>query len=439
MGILLGVSAFTFFLVFLQSEHENRSKRIFLFLSSVFLFTLAQVARPGAIATLPLLILFAGWVFRNKKKISWKWMALTAAVILLAFLANSVLFRLTTLPGGSQANNIGFGIYGLVVGGKGWEQIFIDHPELNLLSGKQFEQAVFRFIWEEVRSHPQNLITGMLVQIKFLFSFSDANSMYSFMWSKNRFFSIALIGLCYLLSLTALISAFFKKQAGVALVLGIFGIGFLLSLPVAPAYQTRQMRVYAASLPFLAFMPAAGLSYLVGLWPEKIRSWSIFSPPSQGQQMHGLTTFTALLVALILLGPLSIRLFSPAFLPPLPECKEGEDAAVLSYYPGSSIRIYRNDPSITTWVPVLTQLDYKGSIHNICCDDEIRYFEDIPAPNLMYPALNQLTGELIYMIVKEEQLPAEYGRLAICGRIEDVLGQRSKSGFLYPNTIELLD
>ena len=439
MGILLGVSAFTFFLIFMRSESENQRKRIFLFLSSVFLFTLAQVARPGAIATLPILILFAGWVFKNGKKISWKWMAFTAAVILLAFLANSVLFRLTTLPGGSQANNIGFGIYGLVVGGKGWEQIFIDHPELNLLSGKQFEQAVFRFIWEELRSHPQNIITGMLVQFKYLFSFSDANSLYSFLWSKNQFFSIALIGSCYLLSLSAIINAFFKKRQSLIWVLGIFGIGFLLSLPVAPAYQTRQMRVYAASLPLLAFMPAAGFSSLIGLLPEKMRSWSVFSPPSQGERRHGLVTFTALLVALILLGPLSIRLFSPDSLPTTPDCEAGEDAVVLAYYPGSSIRIYRNDPSITTWVPVLTQLDYKGSIHNICCDDVIRYFKDIPAPNLMYPGLNQLTGELMYMIVKEEQLPAEYGRLAICGRIEDVLGQRSKSGFLYPNSIQLLD
>ena len=111
----------------------------------------------------------------------------------------------------------------------------------------------------------------------------------------------------------------------------------------------------------------------------------------------------------------------------------------MAYYPGSSIHIYRNDPSITTWVPILSQLDYKGSIHSICCDAEINYFKYIPVPTTMYPAVNLLTDKLIYMIVKEELLPDRYGHLQICGHIEDVLKQPSDSGFLYPSSIQPID
>jgi len=385
------------------------------------------------------LILFAGWYFRGKKKWSWKWVVLTAAIVLAAFLVNTVIFRLTTIPGSSQTNNIGFGIYGLAVGGKGWEQIFVDHPELGLLSGEKYEQAVFRYIWEEISRNPFNLVKGMWVQFKTLFSFAEANSMYSFAWSKNRIISYLLIALIYLLSLGGIVITFIKKQRAVGLTLLLFGLGFLASLLVAPAYQTRHMRVYAASLPFLGFLPALGIFQFSGLLPKKIRDIPPIAAISRFPGKLGTLTITAILVLIIILGPFAVRAFAPGDTPSSPVCEEGEDAVVMAYYPGSIIRIYRNDPSITTWVPILTQLDYKGSIHSICCDQEIIYFENIPAPNTMYPALNLLTGKLIYMITNEDLLPGGYGHIQACGRIENVSKERDDSGFFYPSSIKILD
>ena len=439
IGILLGVTAFTLFLIFLQTSQEDRKKQIIYFLSSNFFFSLAQAARPGAIATLPILILFAGWLFRQGKKWSWKWMAITTGVIITAFLINTAVFNLAASPGGSQTNNIGFGIYGLVVGGKGWEQIFVDHPELNLLSANQFEQAVFQYIWEEVSTNPLNLARGMLVQFRALFSFAEANSMYSFVWTKNRVISYALIASIYMLSLAGIVLSFLKKQQKIVLPLLIFGVGFLASLVVAPAYQTRHMRVYAASLPFLGFLPSVGMYYLFDRLPENIHAFPLFTAPIHYPSQKGALVSSLILAALIILGPLAIHFSAAGEIPPAPDCDEGEDAVVMAYYPGSSIHIYRNDPAITTWVPIITQLDYKGSIHSICCDAEINYFDNIPAPNTMYPALNLLTDKLMYMIVKEELLPDEYGHIQVCGHIEDVLKQQSDNGFIYPSSIQFID
>lgn len=439
LGVLLGITAFTLFLIFLQTTNADRKKQVIFFLSSNFVFALAQNARPGAIATLPFLILFAGWFFRDRKKWSWKWMLVTTVVIISAFLINTVVFNLTALPGGSQTNNIGFGIYGLVAGGKGWEQIFVDHPELNTLSGNQFEQAVFQYIWEQLSANPMNFVQGMLVQFKTLFSFAEANSIYSFVWEKNRIFSYALITTIYLLSLAGIVSSFLKKQQKVILPLLIFGLGFLASLVVAPAYQTRHMRVYAATIPFLGFLPSIGVYYLVELFSKRIRAFSLFTTALDYPIQKGVLVCSVFLALLIIFGPITIRFIAPDEIPPSPTCKEGEDAVVMAYYPGSSIHIYRNDPSITTWVPILSQLDYKGSIHSICCDAEINYFKYIPVPTTMYPAVNLLTDKLIYMIVKEELLPDRYGHLQICGHIEDVLKQPSDSGFLYPSSIQPID
>jgi hypothetical protein len=298
MGGLLGITAFTLFLIFLQTPHEDRKKQIMYFLSSAFVFALAQTARPGAIATLPFLILFVGWFFRGEKKWSWKWTAITTVVIIAAFLINTAIFNLIALPGGSQTNNIGFGIYGLAVGGKGWEQIFVDHPELNSLSGNQFEQAVFKYIWEAVSTNPLNFIKGMLVQFKTLFSFAEANSMYSFAWEKNRIFSYVLITIIYLLSSVGVVFSFLKKQQKFSIPLLIFGLGFLASLIAAPAYQTRYMRVYAASIPFLGFLPAIGVYYLVDLLPERMRAFPIFTAPVDYPIQKGVMVCSLLLIGL---------------------------------------------------------------------------------------------------------------------------------------------
>ncbi len=439
MGLLLGISSFTLFLQFLQTNRDDSKKQKTLFLGSVFLFTLAQAARPGAIGTLPFFVLFAGWAFREEKKWSWHWTAFTTAVILAGFLLNSGVFYLTTVPGGSQANNIGFGIYGLAVGGKGWEQIFVDHPELDQFSGKQYEQAVFRFIWDEISANPFNFVKGMWVQVRTLFSFATANSFFSFMWSKNRIFSYALIAVSFILSLTGIFISIIKKNKPIRIILLLFSLGFLVSLFVAPAYQTRHMRVYAASLPFFGFLPAAGVFFLTELLPTKIKRSVVLAhnekntpPPCPSHLSFGLA-------AVVLISPILTRLVSTSDLPAAHSCDEDDQPAVIAYYPGSSIEIFRNDPSITTWVPIITQLDYKGSIHNICCDDEILYFENIPAPNVMIPTVNLLTEKLMYMVVDKAMLPGEFGHLAVCGQIENVLKERSDSGFLYPSSIQLVD
>jgi len=133
-------------------------------------------------------------------------------------------------------------------------------------------------------------------------------------------------------------------------------------------------------------------------------------------------SFTTILVLVILLGPITVKLFSTPEAPALPGCPEGQSEVVLRYYPGSSIHIFKNTPDIMTWVPNITQLDYKGSIHNICCADEIIYFEKI----------------LMYMIADNSLLPEKKTLLHICGRIEDVHGELSDHGFLFPQTVSTI-
>jgi hypothetical protein len=120
-------------------------------------------------------------------------------------------------------------------------------------------------------------------------------------------------------------------------------------------------------------------------------------------------------------------------------CPAGQDEVVVRYVPGASIFIHRNSPDIYTWVPHITQLDYKGSIHNICCADEIDYFKNIPAPNVIFGTVNLLDDNALYLVAPAETLPEENAMLRICGKIENVRRERADSGFLYPESIEIFN
>lgn len=438
MGFLLGTSSFTCFLIAMEKFKHNPKSSIPVFLFSTLLFSLSQAARPGAVIILPLLILFAGWLWREKRKIAWKLMIATTIVVIAGFMINTLVFKITSPENTSQINNIGYGVYGLSVGGKGWEQIFIDHPEINNLETGIREQRIMEIIFQEITTHPENLIKGLFTQFKILFSFQSTNSLLSFVYTKNTIFNYGLISLFFILSICGIAEAIVQRKKLLMVFILVLTLGFLLSLPLAPAYQTQYMRVYASSIFLLGLLPAFGLFSLTKYLPETIRDFVKNKPPGQDELSTPAVVFSLFLLFIVVSGSIAVKFLSPSEIPPYEGCPEDQSEVVLKYYPGSSINILRNSPDIMTWVPFITQLDYKGSIHNICCDDEITYFENIPAPNVLYPTVNLLDDKAMYMIVKDSLLPKEKSLLHICGRIEDVHGELSNQGFLYPQLIRIV-
>ncbi|MDO9545183.1 MAG: hypothetical protein Q7J07_00340 [Pelolinea sp.] len=438
MGFLLGTTAFTCFLITLKIFIHNPKKSRSIFLFSTFLFSLSQAARPGAVIILPLLILFAGWLWRDKRKFAWKLMVITTIVVIAGFMVNTIVFKITSPDSASQISNLGYGVYGLAVGGKGWEQIFTDHPEINLLETGIRNQRIFEIILQEITTHPENLIKGLIIQFKILFSFQPTNSLFSFVYTNNNMFNYGLISLFFILSICGITAAVAQRKKPIGAFILLLTLGFLLSLPLAPAYQTQYMRVYASSIFLLGLLPAFGFSSLLKFLPEKIRGLVIFNKLDLDGSLTPAVAFSIFLLIFVVSGPLAVKFLSPSEIPSPEGCPGNQSEVVLKYYPGSGINILRNSPDIMTWVPMITQLDYKGSIHNICCDDEIIYFENIPAPNVLYPAVNLLDGMLMHMIVDGSLLPTGKNLLHICGRIEDVHGERSDCGFLYPKTIRIV-
>ncbi len=419
LGYILGAVSLALFLSMLRIYEENHTKAWKIFLLGVLMATLAQAARPGAIATLPLLVLFGFWISRQKNQIVWKNVILTLMVIGLGFLLNFFLYKGISKADVSQNNNAGYGIYGLAVGGKGWEQIFTDHPEINTLPQGEREATIMRIILAEITQHPENFIKGLAHQMSVLFSFQPTNSLYSFTASGNSGFTKVLMAIIFLLSGLGLAACLLKRKLPFYLLMLILLGGFALSLIVAPAYQTQYMRVYAASIPLLALLPAVGLDSAVNWIFKRFHFAEKFTSSGDENSTQGLTIFSLCLLPILFLGPLAMKLFAD-FKEPKPEgCEDGSQEAVFNFFPGTGVTIFENTPDKMTWVPYVSHLDYVRDIHSICCEEDIQYWESLPTGSL-YPAVNLIDGNRFYLVAQPGQLPEPGGTMRVCGMMEDI-------------------
>jgi len=431
MGYILGMAAFTFFLIAIRKKREQQKGSTFFAFSAVFLFSLAQVARPGAIATLPFLVIFVGWLWKGKQQSSWKIIVIASLCLIAGFLSNSFVYNQITTEKTSQISNFGYGIYGVAVGGKGWGQIFIDHPEINSLATHIRERKIMEIIILEILNHPDNFIKGIMHQFSVIFSLKPINTynVYSCMLTNNEFMNYALIYSYFLLSIIGIGNCIYKRKNPFFVFILVLLIGFLLSLPLSPAYQTQYMRYYAASTSFLGILPAAGFSLFFNIAVKKHKLKKYLQPPDHYDTSSLNIVFTILLTTIVLAGPLLLKAIAPKRDLISRGCLDGESEVILNYYPGSRITINTYG---STWVPNISEPDFKKGIHNIPDKETIDYFDNIAIPNTIFPTINLLNDNDLYVVMDIDQLPQKKTTLHACGNIEEI----ASGDFFYPNKIE---
>jgi hypothetical protein len=431
MGYILGMAAFTFFLIAIRKKREQQKGSTLFVFSAVFLFTLAQVARPGAIATLPFLVIFVGWLWKGKQKLPWKIVVIALLCIIAGFLINSFVFNQITSEKTSQISNFGYGIYGVAVGGKSWGQIFIDHPEINTLATHIRERKIMEIIILEILNHPDNFIKGIMHQFSVIFSLKPINTynVYSCMLTNNEFMNYALIYSYFLFSIIGIGACIFQRKNPLFVFILVLLVGFLFSLPVSPAYQTQYMRYYAASTSLLGILPAVGFSLIFKITAKKFKLTKYLQSPGHYEISDLNIVFTILLIAIVLAGPLLIKAIAPKRDLISSGCPDGESEVILNYYPGSSVSIISYGP---TWVPNISEHDYKKGIHNIPDKETIDYFDNITVPNTIFPTINLLDDSDLYVVIDIDLLPQKKTTLHSCGNIEEI----ASGDFFYPNKIE---
>jgi len=441
LSFFLGMAATALFLRALTTRNEIKAIGRWLFPLAVFVYTLAQLARPGAIVTLLLLVLFALIYPRGLGRIDWKSAGLSILAGLLAYLVNKVMFGQLTLNTVSQVNNFGYGIYGVAAGGKSWAQIFRDHPEIMGMTAGVRERYMLEIIARRILTRPGDFVRGMMVQFDYVFSIFPVYTynIYSYMLSANAQADAVLIGTYYLLSGAGIGYAIARRKERLPVFIGLLAAGFLLSLPVAPAYQSQYMRYYPATIPLFGLLPAAGWVWVRDIMRRKaglMRGHAAAANRAATRAgQWGLYIMLAAALMCVLIGPYLTAALAPGEIDAEIACEAGESAALLPLYEGSAVRVR----VITdTWLPFVSLENFRKFALNIPKPVMKEYFRDLRAPIGIFPSINLATDEAVYAIVDEAMLPEETGLYAACGRIEDDYGKPAETGYFYPRVVELV-
>ena len=350
LGFALGNLAVFFLLI------ASKNKNIIHALLGLGLLSLALIARAGAFFILPGLIIWIALAFRSKN-VLWRAPGLAIAVVVLAFILNSVLLKTLADPQGIPFSNYSYTLYGLASGNKGWTQAGQDHPTASATE-------VFSLAIQKIRSDPTLLLRGMLRSFRDYFTVDRGAFTFIPFGSLQSRANVLLWGLIF----TGLVFSILNRREGIhGLILASF-IGVFASLFLVPPIDANDMRAFAATIPFTALWPVEG-GYALIFWSKKLlKQREDSNIEESGLPVQRLAIgFSAVLVVMAIPGPILLHsLARPLFGAPIvldqPACEPGQQLLQGSMLKNTSINLIPNAAAIESYMPFIRLSDYRSAI-----------------------------------------------------------------------------
>ncbi len=407
LGIILGSLGFAL----LWRSASMQRRRLPNVLLGLFFLTVGSMARPAALFVLPLAALWAARSFRKRGWLAWDYAALGSAVVAGGILVNQLMFGLSARPDVLPFSNFPYLFYGMAYGGIGWDKFKVEHgEEVRQLSEAEKPQLAMRLALEEVRAHPQNLVRGTLKQYGLLVS-DTYYSLYSFITYDSALrkpLHFSLYGLCLL----GLLAWALNRKDPYSSLIGAGVVGTLLSVPFAPPMDANRMRVYAATIPVLALLPALGLAFVL----SRLKVQKLLGEPREVLSQPVTAAFGVLVLILTLAAPLIAPALTPNTTYGPVNCAAGQRDVYLRYGPGTAVNIHRESDFFLDWLPDIHAGRFRDFLHNTGNLSSIRIFESIEPPTTLLVGPDLKTGEQVWLAVDGAIMPQGWGVLAVCGK-----------------------
>jgi hypothetical protein len=401
LGFMAGCFGFT--LILQAATHHGWSD----LLLGIAVLLVGVSARAGAFFIFPMLVIWIGWIFREKSSFDLKRAAYAFVfLVVFYFLINSIYSRVLGIPPGSSFGNFSYALYGQVRGGTGW------HSAIEEL-GTRNPEIVYRATLDFFLKHPLSLAIGFAKSYRDFFWYGGG-SIFDFIgqdW-QHPLNVIVWLGLLFLL-LYGLIQMFrgIRVDSNALLLAGFIGI--FLSIPFLPPIDGGS-RFHAATIPFFFASLIAGIR---GLLPGK-RDQINEADPLPGSLVDSRYASITLLIV-VLLVPIVIYRFGmkPAFTDG--QCPVDERQFAIASPPGSYIDLI-GDQSMQC-----------GSLPEVCLDDFVKnnvelkvddYYQKLVAfagsdgtSFRVVPAVNLIGNDFHYFYIPRDKLPRHASSNIITG------------------------
>jgi hypothetical protein len=283
----------------------------------------AVIVRAGTFFVFPVLVVWAGWAFRNQARFSYRTAMIAFVAVVIAFFAvNSFFGRSIVEPDTQSFGNFAFTLYGQVVGGAGYSQAVQRF-------GNQNTPRIYRAAFDFFLHHPLSFFIGTAKAYRDFFFGSEGIFRYypyssPILWR----YLIWITGLG--LTLSGVVKAVRKIMAPVYSLMIAVLVGILISIPFLPPVDGG-IRIYASIMPFFFGFLAISVGRSSPLQKQVA---------FEGFSRAGLEILAGVVIVLITIVPLVIqRTGSPPQFA-IPACAPDQVPYVVEVHQGSFVDVY---------------------------------------------------------------------------------------------------
>lgn len=336
-GFLFGTAGIA--LLWLNAERRSP----IWFAAAGFFLMLGLLARAGAFFVIPFLLLWPWIAFRDERGAALRCTrALLGGVLLAIFLHQAIDWRAGT-DANTPFSNFSYTLYGLAVGGKGWTQVFADHPDIMQGGEGVATRKMFALAFEQIAENPLNIAIGYVRNLPH---------------STLRLFDYAppflpvrpLLGIFWL---AGLFVAFRRRREPLALFLLMGTLGIVLS---GPFLSDVGSRIYAVTIPLDAYMAGLGFSAILA-WLSRVRKRTLPAATAPSGFSAQIIGTSCVLVLLTLAGSFLLPRPQASAHPAFP-CEAKETPAVLRLGDESPLVALRAKPSLALFPPQVRHEDF---------------------------------------------------------------------------------
>jgi hypothetical protein len=226
--------------------------------SGIFLLSLSLAIRVGPVWIVPLLAAWAGFVFREKGKFSWKLFVVGISLLAAIIVANySAVHVLAPGKSGGFNSNFSVSLYGLSKGGVGWWRFSMDHDSLMKSGASEYvvTSTAYKESFDNIIHTPHLILRG-IARMHWYF----LKNIQKWFCPLSSFIGSIPAVLLFFVCCWFFIRSWKKNQALVILV-SLTVISVWLG---APLYADINNRVLTAVWPLLCAVTAVGIGLIIG-------------------------------------------------------------------------------------------------------------------------------------------------------------------------------
>jgi hypothetical protein len=362
----------------------------------LFALSLGLNARAGAFFVLPALILWLSWRdAKSDKRAGLQTLVWTSAAALLGFVPGVIITAVFGAEQGIPFGNFAPSMYGLVVGGKGWTQVYADFPHVSALSESESFREIYRLAWAAAQESPLRVVAGV----------GSYYNDYFFDTKWHRFFGNRVLrGLALLLTLIGIAHCVRRRREPGSAFLLVVTAGVLASVPFV---YDGAPRAYAATISVTAA--------LIGIGATSVGAWrGVLMAPADPVHRPPVMAVAMTLVLVILCAPTAWLYAGTAatvrVIESPPVCPAEKVAAVVDTRPGSFVVVTPDENGGRVRLPQVGR-------HGIAEDFATKFSIEVPTRAYVARVRDRITSKFaLIVLANTDDFPLLPSRLNLCGK-----------------------